>query len=315
MSLEDLQNEAYERKSAKKMNATNNRALNTFRQRIRKNNRDFEEDIKKYREDPEAFDRELQDESRLPEREVRDEITVDGKSMKGFLAPEDDDEGFATVGRGGRIPSYTADGIFKHLKMIFEARGKRSTDRAEQIRILERLREVATTSYAKIRVLLALISARFDYNPMALYMPIEQWTTYDVPLVKADFSAQNELMALFEILGEDRSFVVIENTEELSDDDPPPDPKPGEVIRIRGSLVSFIDRLDDELTKSLQNIDPHTPEYIERLKDEQSLYSVIVRGGIWFERVEKEKHDTGQSASRIVLRRLEHIYYKARTIS
>ena len=123
-------------------------------------------------------------------------------------------------------------------------------------------------------------------------------------------SAQNELMSLFQILEEDRSFVVIENTEEISDDDPPPEPKPGEVIKVRGSLVSFIDRLDDELTKSLQNIDPHTPEYIERLRDEQSLYAVVTRGGIWFERVEKEGFDTGGSASRIALRRLEHIYYK-----
>jgi translation initiation factor 3 subunit C len=181
VSLEDLQNEAYEReKSAKKkMNATNNRALNTFRQRIRKNNREYEEEIKRYRADPEAFDKESEDELQPAEREVRDEIIgQDGRTMRGFLAPEEDDEGFATVGRGGRTTTYTAEGIFKHLKQIFEARGKRSTDRAEQIRILEKLREVAGAPYAKIRVLLALISARFDYNPMALYMPIDQWTTY-----------------------------------------------------------------------------------------------------------------------------------------
>ena len=115
---------------------------------------------------------------------------------------------------------------------------------------------------------------------------------------------------LLQILEDNHSWIIIENTEDISYDDLPPDPKSGEVLKVRGSLVSFIDRLDDELTKSLQNIDPHTTEYIERLRDEQSLYFVIVRGGIWFERVEKEGHDTGGSASRIVLRRLEHIYYK-----
>jgi len=123
-------------------------------------------------------------------------------------------------------------------------------------------------------------------------------------------SAQNEVMLLLQILEEHNSFVIVENTEDIPFDDPPPDPKPGETNKVRGSLVSFIDRLDDELTKSLQNIDPHTTEYIERLRDEQSLYAVIVRGGIWFERIEREGHDTGGSASRIVLRRLEHIYYK-----
>src|SRR5271156_1623394 len=123
-------------------------------------------------------------------------------------------------------------------------------------------------------------------------------------------SAQNELISLIEILEENRSFVIIENTEDISLDDPPPDPQPGETVKVQGSLVSFIDRLDDELSKSLQNIDPHTTEYIERLRDEQSLYLVIVRGGIWFERIEKEGHDTQSSGSRVVLRRLEHIYYK-----
>ena len=161
------------------MNATNARALNTFRQRIRKNNREYEAEIKKYREDPTSFDTESEDETKLAPREIiRDEIVgADGKPVKGFFA-EEDDEGFATVGRGGRAMVYTAEGIFKHLKMIFEARGKRSTDRGEQINILERLKGVAETPYQKIRVLLALISARFDYNPMATYMPIEQWTAY-----------------------------------------------------------------------------------------------------------------------------------------
>jgi translation initiation factor 3 subunit C len=182
VSLEDLQNEAYEREkqAKKKMNATNARALNTFRQRIRRNNREYEAEIKKLRDDPTAFDTDSEEEVAPAARPIiRDEIIgADGQVRQGFIAPEEDDEGFATVGRGGRTMTYTADGIFKQLKMINEARGKRSTDRGEQIKILEKLNEVAITPYQKIRVLLALISARFDYNPMAMFMPIEQWTSY-----------------------------------------------------------------------------------------------------------------------------------------
>jgi translation initiation factor 3 subunit C len=181
VQLEDLQNEAYEREKAakKKMNATNARALNTFRQRIRKNNREYEDEIRRFRDDPTSFDTESEDEARPEAREVRDEVLgPDGQVHRGFIAAEEDDEGFATVGRGGRAVIYTAEGIFKHLKLISEARGKRSTDRGEQIKVLEKLRLVAVTPYQKIRVLLALISGRFDYNPMALYMPIDQWTAY-----------------------------------------------------------------------------------------------------------------------------------------
>jgi len=187
VSLEDLQNEAYEReKSAKKkMNATNARALNTFRQRIRKTNREYEMDIKKYREDPTSFDTESEEETRPEQREVRDELLgPDGQTIRGFIAPEEDEEGFIPVGRGGRATVYTAEGIFKNLKMISEARGKRSTDRGEQIKILEELKKVAVTPYQKIRVLLALISGRFDYNPMASFMPIDQWTAYASSLWK-----------------------------------------------------------------------------------------------------------------------------------
>ena len=314
VSLEDLQNEAYEREKAakKKMNATNNRALNTFRQRIRKNNREHEDEIKKYRDDPTSFDTESEEETRPEEREVRDEMLgPDGQVLRGFIAPEDDDdEGFATVGRGGRAMVYTTDGIFKHLKMISEARGKKSTDKGEQIKILEKLRDVAQTPYQKTRVYLNLIGSRFEYVAPAQPMPVEQWNSYLLSFDGADFSAQAELTALLEVLESNPSYVIDENADEISLDDPPPDPKPGEIVKIKGSLATWIDRLDEELNKSLQNIDPHTTEYIERLRDEQSLYVVIVRGGILFERAQKEGYNTNGSLSRIVLLRLEHIYYK-----
>lgn len=77
---------------------------------------------------------------------------------------------------------------------------------------------------------------------------------------------------------------------------------------IRGSIVSFLDRLDDEFNKSLQNIDPHTTDYVDRLKDETELYAAIIRGQIYFER-----NQLNDSTSRVVMRRLEHLYYKVFT--
>src|SRR5436309_2581343 len=105
------------------MNATNNRALNTFRQRIRKNNRDYEDEIKKYRADPSSFDTDSEEETQSQPRDLRDEVLgPNGEPIRGFLVvEEDDDEGFTAVGRGGKTMVYTAESIFKNLKLISEA--------------------------------------------------------------------------------------------------------------------------------------------------------------------------------------------------
>ena len=121
---------------------------------------------------------------------------------------------------------------------------------------------------------------------------------------------------LLEVLEENPDMVVLENAEEWEDDEKPPQPPPGEKLRIPGSIVSSVERLDDELTRSLQHIDPHTAEYIERLGDEQALYTNIVRAQLYVENLKKDpKLEVPQeNANRIVMRRLEHIYFKARSM-
>lgn len=87
-----------------------------------------------------------------------------------------DDEGFTMVGAGGKAMQYTPESILKHLRTIVEARGRKNTDRLEQIRVMERLRDVAVNDYQKIRVLLTLISTRFDLTSgTGSQMSQEQW--------------------------------------------------------------------------------------------------------------------------------------------
>lgn len=38
---------------------------------------------------------------------------------------DDDDDGFKSVGRGGKTMLFTAEGIFKNLQAVQEARGKK----------------------------------------------------------------------------------------------------------------------------------------------------------------------------------------------
>lgn len=178
--LEDFMNEtiAKQKVSTKKMNATNAKGLNAMKQKIKRNNREYTAEIDKYRED--KFEYLISDEE--------EEVVIVEKTKKPKTAYVDgidvgDDEGFSTVGRGGKTLQYTPESIFKHLRSIIESRGKKNTDRTEQIRVMEKLLEVATTPYQRIRVLLTLISTRFDLTSgsAATFMSQEQWKMYEDP--------------------------------------------------------------------------------------------------------------------------------------
>ncbi|KAJ3841694.1 eukaryotic translation initiation factor 3 subunit 8 N-terminus-domain-containing protein [Lentinula raphanica] len=282
---------AKEKEAKKKMNATNAKALNSMKQKVRKAFREHAEDIVKYQADPEKFEREY---TALITRDAP--TTGAAKTTNGDAIDVDGNEDFRPVGRGGRSVALTAEGIFKSLKSVQEARGKKNTDRGEQIRILEKLLELATTTYQRIRVLLALISSRFDYNSSASsYMPTELW-----------ISAQNEVDQLVAVVASNPAYIVQELTEDYDElvERSPATEKDG-IVRIRGSIISFIDRLDDEFTKSLQNIDPHGTEYVDRLKDEKTLYSTVCRAQAFYEQTKQD-----DPLSRVVMRRLEHIYSK-----
>lgn len=297
--LEDFMNEtiAEQKISVKKMNASNAKGFNAVKQRIKKNNKEYSTEIDKYRENKKQYMIE----------EEEEEVVEKKKDKIRTLRPEEllsgDDEGFAIVGRGGRTLQYTPESILKHLRIIVESRGKKNTDRLEQIKTMEKLLEVAMTPYQSIRVLLTLISTRFDLtsSSTANYMSTEQWKL-----------ATQELETLIATLEEHPEFIVTEGAEEWEDDEKQPQLAAGETLKVPGSVVSFVERLDDELTRSLQHIDPHTAEYIERLSDEQLLYNSIVRALLYVEVLNKvEKTEARQeSVNRVLMRRLEHVYFK-----
>lgn len=298
--LEDFMNEtiAKQKVSTKKMNASNAKGLNAVKQKIKKNNKEYAAEIEKYRADKEGYmEADEVSATELVERTIKPRVTaLDSLNLA-------DDEGFSTVGRHGKTLQYTSESILKHLRIIVESRGKKNTDRQEQIRTMEKLLEVAQTPYQRIRIYLTLIATRFDLvSSSALgYMSIEQWK-----------ATERELSALLSVLEQNRNHIVTEGAEEWEDDEKLPQVAEGEVLRIPGSIVSFAERLDDEFTRSLQNIDPHTAEYIERLQDEQALYIAIVRAMLYVEELGKtDKSEPRQeSINRIVMRRLEHLYFK-----
>ncbi|KAL1880778.1 hypothetical protein VTK73DRAFT_5163 [Phialemonium thermophilum] len=300
--LEDFMNEtlAKQKVTPKKMNAIQARGLNAVKQRIKKNNKEYQKQIDAYRADKDAFMESDEEEEPVPGPSTTTRVRFEPELGE---AAAEDEEGFATVRRGGRTLKFTPESIFKHLRSIMESRGKKNTDRLEQIDIMEKLYDVAQTPYQQIRVLLTLVSTRFDLGSgAATSMPVEHWK-----------AAEKEMYQLLSILDANSEYIVVENAEEWDDDEKPPVLEKGEkYIKVPGSIVSYVERLDDELIRSLQNIDPHTSEYIERLSDEGSLYNIIFRGLLYYEKLQKDPtlEVPQDSLNRMVARRLEHVYFK-----
>merc|ERR1711939_615986 len=247
--LETAVSEAFEKQKVtpKKMNPIAQKGLNALRQKIRKNNRDFQGDIEAFRKNPDEF---------MKEDVVEETAPAPKKPKKKLVENQNDvdanDEGFTMVGAGGKAMVYTAESILKHLRQIVESRGRKNTDRLEQIRIMEKLLDVAHTDYQRIRVYLTLIAARFDLTSgTGSQMSQEQWKL-----------AQQEIGALLGILEQNHDLVVVEG--------------------------------------------------VERLADEGTLYTNILRCMCYAERLIVQEKVTApqENVNRVVMRRLEHVYFK-----
>ncbi|KAG9061373.1 Translation initiation factor 3 subunit c [Linnemannia hyalina] len=287
-----------EKSASKKLNPSNNRALNSLKQNIKKNNRQYESQIQEYEKDPENYDKEPEEEEEVvkkPKVKKAKKVVVSDSEDDKEDEEEAEDDGFTPVGAGGKSVELTQDNLYKKLREVVDARGKKNTNREEQVKILERLLVVANTPYQKIIVLLNLVSAQFDFaTGVSGFMNIPLWK-----------NAEKYLNSLLTILEANPLYIVKENVPDVDDEEKDRLPEDGQPVLIQGSLVAFVDRLDDEFTKSLQNIDPHTTDYVDRLKDEVGLYAVIVRSNVYFKRL-----DLVDSISRTTMRRLEHLYFK-----
>lgn len=190
--------------------------------------------------------------------------------------------------------------VFHTLLSVIEQRGKKHADRQEQITILERALAQASTTYEKISVLLVLIPIRFDLN--SGIMPLQTWK-----------AIENDIRRLFEILESQDEYIVIETAVEVEDFEKGPPASVGGIKQIPGSVSALIERLDDEHAKALQVIDPHTQEYIDRLRDESVLQDLFLQAQCYTERNLSRlglKPEENEPLCRVLARRLEHAYYK-----
>lgn len=383
VEVEDFIDEIWEER--KTLSKINSKALATLRQKLRKYNKDFEEDIAKFRENPDQDDEEEDekvdesedeedqtamfkksssepvpdvskfkksvadgeegsesdsdwgsdsdsdstssdddgqyqnirerfikkttdkegDEDKAKKKEQRKEGKERKEKERKKKRDEDDGEGeWETVKGGVAIPSekpkmfakdaeINVTAVLKKLTEVIAARGKKRTDRREQIELLHELQLIANTHNlgpaVAVKIKFTIVSSIFDYNPkVSDAMKPEYWS-----------KLLERISEMLDMILNTPDMIIADT---ISEDEEQYEKAP---YKIHGCVLTLVERLDEEFTKLLKECDPHSNEYVDRLKDEKQVDSIIDKVMVYLER-----KGTVSETCRVYVRKIEHLYYK-----
>ncbi|CEF66807.1 Eukaryotic translation initiation factor 3 subunit C [Strongyloides ratti] len=190
--------------------------------------------------------------------------------------------------------------VLKKLEELVAQRGRMATDRKEYLRILQELQKISEEKKFPIsltsKIIFVIISSLFElHSRLVDCMEFDTW-----------LRALKCLDSLVDILVKNPKFEMKvsmdEEDENIIDDTMP--------LRLHGSVILSVHRLDNELTKIFQNADYLSTEYIEKLKGEQEFCNLLEKVLSYVE----SKKDTGifmdDELIQVYMMRIEHMYYK-----
>jgi len=174
-----------------------------------------------------------------------------------------------------QVEVITEEILDKRIADYMASRGRRQTDPRELLRSLEVLAKASRKfgPRKEIPVIMHLVSAMYDnHHGIDDYMELQQWRSCYRYLTRiTTLLNENPELVLGLMPSEDVTDLVLasqintdlmKKKEAVAEAVPTSEEKPKEtksnVLNVVGNLESFIARLEDEYTKSLQQINPHT---------------------------------------------------------
>lgn len=330
--LIDFHKKALDEKASSKFNKLNAKSFNAMKQKLSKVKKDLEKEIKEYRNNPLADEDEIpqEDDDDFDEDEEDEEDDEDDDDEKPKKSKKKVEKQAEEQKKPEEPKELSHADIRKKIKEIVALRGLRNAEPYKQVEKLTSLLEFLKDSedpkkqeanvYLRIEIRIHILAFLFDtHRSIASAMPVKTWKDamgkmHEViqilesnPTVVFQEAEDPEQEVIFANIGASAEDIPID-AKEQNEDEGAAVAEPEQAQMVGGNLMSFTERLDDELTKSLQASDPHSSSYLKRLADEFEVLDLSKKVQAYYTRSQKPKH-----CARIAQRRIEHIYYRPST--
>lgn len=209
--------------------------------------------------------------------------------VKGGVATQEKPKMFA------KDEEVNIESMLTKINEVLAMRGRKRIHRSDQVEMLAELLEISTVHNLgpamEIKIIFGIVGGLLDYNHnITTCMKPDMW-------VKGLELCNRLLDLLTSNLDITVGEAIAEDSESFAETP----------FRVSGCALTLVERIDEEFTKMLQSVDAHSPDYIERLKDEKIVCGIIDRIQTY---LEQDQRGTPLELCRVYILSIDHLYYK-----